>query len=174
MLTGKIRRSIAVLGAALTVTISTAAIAPSAYASKNVGCNAACKTAIGKQVVIGTACDNLQWEYNQQLRDIGDWSLVGEYSQSVNAAFNATKLYNAAKDDGCAGPRDRSGLPSKPVGSIQACCYGSMKHLQRFRSPASRLGSVRSIRSGMNHPKIRAARRVSAGGQTRSAGPGTS
>lgn len=102
VLNTKIRTGIATLGAVLSVTISTAAIAPSAYASKNIGCNAACKTAIGKQVVIATPCDNLQTAYNDQLRNIGDFSLAGYYADSVNAAFNATKLYNAAKDDGCA------------------------------------------------------------------------
>lgn len=102
MLNSKIRTGIAVLGAALTVTISTAAVAPNAYASKNIGCNAACKNAIGKQVVIDTPCDQLQNAYNASLTNIGDYSSAGFYADSVNAAFDATKLHDAAKADGCA------------------------------------------------------------------------
>ena len=102
MLNGKIRTGIGVLGAALIVTISTAAAAPNAFASKNIGCNIACQRAIGKQVVIATPCDNLQTEYNEQIRSIGDLSIVDDYAGSVNAAVNATKVYSAAKDDGCA------------------------------------------------------------------------
>jgi len=102
MLNSRIRTGLAVLGAALTVTISTAAIAPNAYASRNIGCNAACQYAIGKQVVIDTPCQQLQNAYNDHLILIGDWSSIGDYAGSVNAAVDATKLYNAAKADGCA------------------------------------------------------------------------
>jgi hypothetical protein len=102
MLTHKIRTTIAVLGAALTVTISTAAIAPNAYASRNLGCNQACQYRIGKQVVIDTPCQQLQDAYNANLTAIGDYSSAGLYADSVKAAFNATKLHDAAKADGCA------------------------------------------------------------------------
>jgi hypothetical protein len=69
----RVRTTIAVLGAALTVTISTAAIAPNAYARKNNGCNQACQIRIGKNVVIDTPCDQLQNTYNAELTAIGDF-----------------------------------------------------------------------------------------------------
>ena len=103
MLTSKIRTVIAVLGAALTVTISTAAVvAPNALASKNIGCNIACQQAIGKQLVIGTTpCADLNKAYNNALASIQWYSVAGDYASSVNSAFDATRLYNQAKDDGC-------------------------------------------------------------------------
>jgi hypothetical protein len=96
VLNTKIRTKLAVLGTALTVLISTAAtIAPNAYAQKNRGCNQACQLAIAN-------CAQLQSGYNNDVNLIGYFSRIGEYAMSVNEAFAATNLHNAARGDGCA------------------------------------------------------------------------